>query len=264
MAFKQAPNFEQQASYTVSVSVSDGALSATVTTTVAVSNVDEAGTVALNSTQPQVGTAADGDAVGPGRQPHWRGVAVAAVGPRLPRIGRMGPLGPKARRGWPRCPVTRRRRAMWAPGCKRSCAIAMATVRMRPRPRRRRGAATEAVVGPPEVVASLTGVPGDRQVVLTWQAPASDGGSPISGYEYRQSADGGTNWQPDWTAIANSNAKTTGHTVTDLTNGMAYTFEVRAVNAVGVGAARAVTATPVSPNRPPTLTGPRGGDHSRT
>lgn len=26
----------------------------------------------------------------------------------------------------------------------------------------------------------------------------SDGGSPITHYEYRQSADGGTTWQPDW------------------------------------------------------------------
>ena len=46
LAFKTPPDFEQQASYTLTVGVSDAEpLSATVTTTVSVSNVDEAGTL---------------------------------------------------------------------------------------------------------------------------------------------------------------------------------------------------------------------------
>ena len=54
-------------------------------------------------------------------------------------------------------------------------------------PKTAQSAATEAVVGPPAAVASLTAAPGDGQVVLAWQAPA-DGGSPITGYEYQGAA----------------------------------------------------------------------------
>ena len=56
LRFKHPPDFEQQATYTLTIGVSDGSLSATMDVTVRVFNVEEAGRVALTSTQPQVGT----------------------------------------------------------------------------------------------------------------------------------------------------------------------------------------------------------------
>ena len=253
LAFKTPPDFEQQASYAVSVSVDDGALAATVITTVSVSNGDEAGTVALTSTKPQVGTPLtatlsdpDGSITGAVWQWQRRASATAAWAD--------APAGAEGASGVAEL-------SSYTPQAGDVGLRLQATVRYRDghsptAPKTAQSATTEGVVGPPAAVASLTAAPGDGQVVLAWQAPASDGGSPISGYEYRQSDDSGTSWQPDWTPVKDSDAQTTGHTVDGLTNGTAYTFEVRAVNAVGTGAARSATATPVQPNQPPTLKGP--------
>ena len=112
---------------------------------------------------------------------------------------------------------------------------------------------TAVVVGRPGVPRALEAVPGDGQVTLTWQAPLSDGGSPITRYEHRQSDDGGTTWQPNWTAIGVTLRRRVG----DLTNGTAYTFEVRAVNGVGAGDSTRVTATPLSLSLPPPPSLPR-------
>ena len=78
------------------------------------------------------------------------------------------------------------------------------------------------------------------EVTLNWDNPSD---STITGYDYRLSSDGGTNWDPDWTAILGSGATTTSHTVSSLTNGTEYTFEVRAENDLGKGAAAQAKAT---------------------
>ncbi len=80
-------------------------------------------------------------------------------------------------------------------------------------------------------------------VTLTWEAPVSNGGSAISNYEYRQSADGGSNWSPDWTDVAGS-ADTTSKTISGLTDDTAYTFHVRAAYSEGGGEYAALQATP--------------------
>ena len=67
---------------------------------------------------------------------------------------------------------------------------------------------------------------GDGQVVLSWDAPANDGGAEITDYEYRIDGSG------TWTSIGSTN---TTHTVTGLVNGTSYTFQVRAVNRIGKG-----------------------------
>ena len=83
-------------------------------------------------------------------------------------------------------------------------------------------------------------------VTLTWNTGSAghlNGAvTAITGYEYRQSTDGGKNWNPDWTDIPGSDASTVSHQVTGLRNDTGYTFQVRAVNAVGKGAASEDTA----------------------
>ena len=69
---------------------------------------------------------------------------------------------------------------------------------------------------------------GYETVTLSWTA-GGDGGAPITGWEYRRASGGG------WTEVPGSGARTTSHTVTGLTNGVAYRFQVRAVNALGPG-----------------------------
>ena len=80
---------------------------------------------------------------------------------------------------------------------------------------------------------------------MTWTAPASDGGSAITGYTVTSSPDGKT---------ASAGASATSATVTGLTNGTAYTFTVTATNAIGTGPASAASnsVTP-GPNNPVTL-----------
>ena len=73
-------------------------------------------------------------------------------------------------------------------------------------------------------------VPGNGRVAASWAAPGNNGGSPITGYEVRVSDLAGLQVgdlrpSPDRTL-----------TVTGLTNGTEYFFEVRAINAQGAGA----------------------------
>ena len=106
---------------------------------------------------------------------------------------------------------------------------------------------------PPDKPGRPTGVtatPGAGQVRLAWTA-ASTGGA-VTGWEYRQ--DSGSLGYGAWTdtGITSANAPTaTSYTVTGLTNGTEYTFQVRAKNAGGEGPESApASATPVSASTP--------------
>ena len=105
-------------------------------------------------------------------------------------------------------------------------------------------------VSPPGAPGSLTAIPGNEQVGLGWAPPSVTGGAAIVRYEYRVSLDGGNNWLPDWTAVpdgpdtGSDAADERAYVVTGLTNGTAYTFEVRASNSTHSGPAAQAEATP--------------------
>ncbi len=110
-------------------------------------------------------------------------------------------------------------------------------------------AAATPVPPKPGAPTGLTATVGDTEVTLAWTAASGT----VAGYEYRQKAGSGS--YGSWTPIANS-ASLTSHTVEGLTNGTAYTFEVRAMNVGGPGeASNAATAIPdVKPDAPTDLT----------
>lgn len=92
----------------------------------------------------------------------------------------------------------------------------------------------------PGAPTNVVAVAGNASVSLTWSAPASDGGSAITGYRVLVSSGG-----PPSVTLTTSG---TSGTVTGLANGVSYSFTVDATNAVGTGPASApATATPTLP-----------------
>ncbi|MDR1342243.1 MAG: YDG domain-containing protein, partial [Prevotellaceae bacterium] len=82
--------------------------------------------------------------------------------------------------------------------------------------------------GVPGAPATLTATPDNEQVTLSWSASASNG-SAITKYQVQVNGGG-------WTNNETANGTTYTYTVTGLTNGIEYTFKVRAVNAADNGA----------------------------
>ena len=86
---------------------------------------------------------------------------------------------------------------------------------------------------------NLTAVGGNGEVVLSWDAPARDGGAAITDYEYR------IDRRNPWISIGSTD---TTHTITGLDNDTAYVFEVRAVNRIGKSfSSNRAEATPEAP-----------------
>jgi hypothetical protein len=91
----------------------------------------------------------------------------------------------------------------------------------------------------PGAPTNVTGTAGNAQVTVTWSAPSSNGGSPITRYTVRSS--------PGNVSVSTTS---TSAVVTGLTNNTAYTFTVTATNAIGTSAASAASGsvTPFVPN----------------
>ena len=94
---------------------------------------------------------------------------------------------------------------------------------------------------------------GNTRVELTWRAPTSDGGEPITGYEFAQynfAQSEDPAYELTWTLIDPSSASTTSHNVPGLINGTTYYFRVRAVN-VNLGGTRSIEADATPSTTPP-------------
>jgi uncharacterized repeat protein (TIGR01451 family) len=102
----------------------------------------------------------------------------------------------------------------------------------------------------PGAPTGVLAVAGDALASVSWTAPASDGGSPITSYKVTALIGGAP------TAITTTVAGSTRSAfVTGLTNGTAYTFTVHATNSVGDGpeSAQSNSITPSQGAMPPDL-----------
>ena len=105
---------------------------------------------------------------------------------------------------------------------------------------------------PPAKPTGLTATAGDARVALSWTDP---GDSTITKYQYLQKT-GNADWPTDWVDIPTSapgETNAASYTVTSLTNGTAYQFRIRAVNAAG-NSAQSEATTAVTPAAPVTAT----------
>jgi len=108
--------------------------------------------------------------------------------------------------------------------------------------------------GTPGAPQNVTATAGDGKVKVSWNAPASDGGSPITGYTVTASHNN-SNFR------ANFGAGTTSGAIRGLVNGKTYTVTVLAVNANGAGPASdpvTVTLDAVAPTTTTTVPGSGG------
>ena len=101
---------------------------------------------------------------------------------------------------------------------------------------------------------------GNTRIDLSWTAPASDGGSAITGYKIEISSDGGTSWSDH---VANTSGTGTTYAHTGLAAGTTRHYRVSAINTNGAGAPSnvddATTGTTV-PDAPTSLTATASGN----
>ena len=100
----------------------------------------------------------------------------------------------------------------------------------------------------PTAPRNFTATPGNAQVALSWNPPTTSG---IAVTSYQVSSDNGASWE--------NASSMNGHTFFGLTNGTAYTFQVRAHFSNGFGLVASVTATPTGSSPPaqaPNITSP--------
>src|SRR5574337_1801282 len=101
-------------------------------------------------------------------------------------------------------------------------------------------ATTLVVMTPPQsptgLVATATS---SSQIDLSWTAPGSDGGSPITGYQIERSTDSGSTWS---VIMSNTGSTATTFSDTSLAPNTTYTYRVSAINVVGTGSTSNTTS----------------------
>jgi titin len=94
----------------------------------------------------------------------------------------------------------------------------------------------------PNAPSGLEAKRGVLAVILTWRAPSSNGGAPVTDYVIEWSSDDGKTWK----VFADAVSTETSAIVSGLSNSVTYRFRVAAKNAVGTGASASVTLARVS------------------
>lgn len=89
----------------------------------------------------------------------------------------------------------------------------------------------ESLVPGAPIIGTATG--GNSQAIVTFTAPVSNGGSPITGYMVTSSPVGGMD--------SNAGSISLTHIIVGLKNGNAYSFTVKAMNKDGMGVASAAS-----------------------
>ena len=109
-----------------------------------------------------------------------------------------------------------------------------------------RGGASNIVSGTPsglpEAPTEIALIAGNRVIRVSWSAPASDGGSALTGYSVQWKSG---NEEFDSVRSADTDAETLTHLITDLVNGTSYDVRVLAANANGSTESSASKATPI-------------------
>ena len=99
----------------------------------------------------------------------------------------------------------------------------------------------------PGAPTSLSATTGNTQLSLSWTAPASNGGSAITGYTVEYTPSGGS------PSTVNTGSTSTSYALTGLTSGTTYSVRVSAVNAAGTGSYSAsASGTPATVPGAPT------------
>ncbi|HEX7862242.1 MAG TPA: peroxidase family protein [Verrucomicrobiae bacterium] len=99
---------------------------------------------------------------------------------------------------------------------------------------------------PPSAPTVVTATAGNAAALVSWTAPANDGGSPITGYTVEAFVAG-----IPGVVVSTATTADLSTTVSGLVNGTSYRFRVRAANAAGTGLVSA-NSNAVTPSAAPT------------